>query len=386
MPIFLFWSSVASVCFAAMFVLQLTVNCRRIEYLKDFNPVADDGNDLPSVSIIVPARNEAQEIERAVLSLLKLDYPRVELIAIDDRSTDATSEILDDLAKRHPQLQVAHVNDLPAGWLGKNHAMHVAARKAAGEWLLFTDADVVMQPTALRRAVGYARTHGLDHLTMTPDIDMPNGLLQAFVVTFMIFFSAYFKPWKVKNSRSKAHVGIGAFNLVRAEVYRAVGTHETIRMRPDDDLKLGKIIKFGGFHQQIVYGADLISVRWYSSLRELIEGLMKNAFSGIDYRPEIVVGATFVELAFFIWPFVGIFIAAGTARWLYAGAVIMLLLLFIVHAVTARIRWWLCGLFPLCMLLMVYIQWRAMLLTYFNNGIRWRDTHYSLAELKANKI
>lgn len=386
MPIFLFWSSVACVCFATLFFLQLAVNSRRIEYLKDFGPAEDDGDDLPLVSIIVPARNEAQEIERAALSLLEQDYPHFELIAVNDRSTDSTGEILDQLARRHAQLRVVHVDDLPGGWLGKNHAMHFAAQQASGELLLFTDADVVMQPTTLRRAVGFMRTHGLDHLTVAPDTVMPTALLQAFVVTFMIFFSAYFKPWKVKDPRSKAYIGIGAFNLVRAESYRAVGTHETIRMRPDDDVKLGKIIKLGGFRQDVVYGAGLISVRWYSSLRELIEGLMKNAFSAIDYRLVMIVVATVVELAFFVWPFVGVFIASGTARWLYAGAVMILLSLFIVTAVAARMRWWLCVLFPLCMLLMIYIQWRAMLLTYFNNGIRWRDTHYSLAELKANKV
>jgi cellulose synthase/poly-beta-1,6-N-acetylglucosamine synthase-like glycosyltransferase len=386
MAFFLFWLSVACFCFATIFFLELAINCRRIEYLKDFDPSAADNDDLPLISIIVPARNEAREIERAIESLLNQDYPHVELIAVDDRSTDGTGDILDRIAEEHQQLRVFHVDELPGGWLGKNHAMHFAARQADGEWLLLTDADVVMDPTTLRRAVSYVRARELDHLTMAPEAEMPTGLLQAFVVTFIILFSAYFKPWKVKNPRSKAHVGIGAFNLVRAEVYRAVGTHETIRMRPDDDVKLGKIIKLGGFKQDVVYGAGLIRVRWYSSLRELIDGLMKNAFSGVDYRLEIVVFATLAMLAFFVWPFVGIFISAGAARWFYAGAVMLLLLLFVVTAVAARMRWWLCVLFPLCILLMIYIQWRATLLTYFNNGIRWRDTHYSLAELKANKV
>ncbi len=382
---FLLGLSVACFGFAVLFLLQLAVNCRRIPFLGDGH-VPPGPIDWPPVSVIVPARNESRDIERAVESLLKQDYPNYELIVVNDRSTDGTHEILDRMVAEHPQLRTFHLDALPAGWLGKNHAMHFAAERASGELLLFTDADVVMRPDTLCRAVHYLQSAKIDHLTMVPGLDMPSKLLDAIVVTFMIFFSAYIRPWKVTNPKSKAHVGIGAFNLMRAEVYQAIGTHATIRMRPDDDLKLGKLVKLGGFKQAIVNGQDLICVRWYASVGEMVQGLMKNAFSGVDYRLEFVVFGTLTLLTFFIWPMVGIFLATGVSCWLYAGAMVCHMLLFADTARQARVSPWLCVLLPVGILLLIYIQWRATILTYVYRGIRWRGTHYSLSELKSNKI
>jgi cellulose synthase/poly-beta-1,6-N-acetylglucosamine synthase-like glycosyltransferase len=377
--------SITCFLFAAVFLFQLAVNCRRIAYLRD-KQLPEATVDWPKVSVIAPARNEELEIERAVGSLLTQDYPNYELIVLNDRSTDGTGEILTRMQAENPQLRAFHLDDLPAGWLGKNFAMHFGAAQASGELLLFTDADVVMQPDTLRRAVHHLQSGEVDHLTMVPDLDMSSRWLDAFVVTFMIFFCAYIRPWKVDNSKSKAHVGIGAFNLIRTDVYDSIGTHEAIRMRPDDDLKLGKIVKLGGFKQAIVYGQDVISVRWYGSVSQMIQGLMKNAFSGADYRLELVVFATLSMLTFFIWPIAGIFVSSGVSRWLYLATMGCHMLLFIDTARHARVPAWLCVLFPIGVLLFIYIQWRATILTYVNRGIRWRGTHYSLSELKANKV
>jgi cellulose synthase/poly-beta-1,6-N-acetylglucosamine synthase-like glycosyltransferase len=347
---------------------------------------APDLAEWPTVSLVAPARNEERNIERAVRSLLALDYPNLEITLVNDRSTDRTGEILDRLAAEFPQLNVVHLTALPAGWLGKNHALQWGADRSRGEYLLFTDADIFFEPTTLRRAIGYVLANRVDHLAATPDTKMPNWLLTSFVVCFAVYFSLYVRIWAIRNRKSRAHIGIGAFNLVRAEVYRAVGGHQPIRMRPDDDLKLGKIIKLAGYQQDVVAGMGMISVEWYQSVGELIRGLEKNAFAGADYRVGLTVFSSLLSLAFNVWPFIGVFVVPGPTRWVYLAVCLALWFMASMMASGMKAPWSCALAFPLAVLMFVYIQWRTMLLNYYHDGIRWRDTHYSLAELRANKV
>jgi cellulose synthase/poly-beta-1,6-N-acetylglucosamine synthase-like glycosyltransferase len=356
---------------------------RSIRFLRDLPPLA---SPLPRVSIVIPARNEERNLEEALRSVLALDYDNLEIEVVEDRSTDRTGEILERMAAAEPRLRVVRVRELPPGWLGKNHALWLGAGKATGELLLFTDADVVMEPSILRRAVGAMVADGLDHLTASPEIDRPSALFEMFIGAFALFFALFTRPWKVKDPKSPHHVGIGAFNLVRASAYRAVGGHRTIAMRPDDDLKLGKILKTGGFRQEFAFGQGMLRVEWYASVRELIQGLMKNAFSGVDYRVSVVVRATVIQLALLVWPFLAIFVTHGATRWLNLASVLVLVALCWINAPLAGVRRWHGVGFPVATLLFLYIVWRATVLTLWNDGIDWRGTHYPLAELKANKV
>ncbi len=356
---------------------------RSIRFLRDLPPLA---GPLPRVSIVIPARNEERNLEEALRSVLALDYDNLEIEVVEDRSTDRTGEILERMATAEPRLRVVRVRELPPGWLGKNHALWLGAEKATGEFLLFTDADVVMAPSVLRRAVGAMAADGLDHLTASPEIDRPSALFEMFIGAFALFFALFTRPWKVKDPKSPHHVGIGAFNLVRASAYRAVGGHRTIAMRPDDDLKLGKILKAGGCRQEFAFGQGMLRVEWYASVRELIQGLMKNAFSGVDYRVSVVVRATVIQLALLVWPFLAILVTTGATRWLNLASVLVLVSLCWINAPLAGVRRWHGIGFPVATLLFLYIVWRATVLTLWNDGIDWRGTHYALAELKANKV
>ncbi len=229
----LFWLALLTLILVLAIVVDLVRGDRSTRYLRDQPPLTT--RPAPKVSVIVAARNEAKKIEPALRSLMQQDYPHFEIIVVNDRSDDETGPIVD----RIPGISVVHVSDLPAGWLGKNHALHLGAEQATGDWLLFTDADVHMEPTAISRAMHGAR----DHLAVSPQLTMPGMWLQIFGGTFMIFFGIYARPWKAVDSQSRRYIGIGAFNLVRAEVYRAVGGHTRIAMRPDDDMKLGQLIK-----------------------------------------------------------------------------------------------------------------------------------------------
>jgi glycosyltransferase involved in cell wall biosynthesis len=374
----------ASLLLCLVISLQFYFGTRQIRRLVDFEPPPNDR--LPRLSVIVPARNEQRHIEAALESLLKQDYANLELIVVNDRSTDRTGQILDAFAATHPRLNVVHLSELPAGWLGKNHAMHCGTQQASGQWLLFTDADVVMEPTTLRRAVGFAEHHNIDHLPMIGEIRMPNLLLESFVVMFIIYFFTYFRPWKAKDPDSRAYIGVGAFNLIRASVYHDIGTLQRIAMRPDDDVKLGKLVKTHGFRQELLDAVDLMYVPWYGSLREVVVGLEKNAFSGVDYSVLTVIAASLTALIFNVLPFIAVFVTSGIARLLYAATVLTLLWLCWITAAAAHLRRRSAILFPIVVVLFIFIQWRAMLLAFFQQGIRWRDTHYSLKELKSNKV
>lgn len=384
MQSWLLYLAAVNVAICAMVGIPLCLGLRTIRKLSDFEP--DGGGEWPAVTAVVAARNEERDIEVALQSLLRLDYEPLEIIVIDDRSTDRTGEILDRLAAENSRLRVIHLTELPPGWLGKNYALDRGAQEASGELLLFTDADCVMEPSVLRRAVAYLLAHRIDHLPMLFRIRMPNWLLESFVVAFSIYLMAFCRPWKCPNPRSDAHIGIGGFNLIRASVYRAIGTHEAIRMRPDDDLKLGKLIKKHGFRQECLNASDLMYVPWYASFRELVRGLEKNAFSGTDYRIGYTALASASILLFNVFPFVALFITRGLTWWLYLIVVLSLLgmALFAAHGGRLRLS---CSLgFPLASLLFVGILWRTMLLNLWQGGIQWRDTHYPLAELKANRV
>jgi glycosyltransferase involved in cell wall biosynthesis len=384
MPDPLLLIAISNLVICAAVGIPLIFGMRKICKLKDVEPSESDS--LPRVSVIVAARNEERDIEEGLQSLLKIDYPELEIITVNDRSTDQTGEILDGIAEQNPQLQVIHLTELPAGWLGKNHALYYGAQRATGELILFTDADIVMDPSILRRAVPYLIENEIDHLPMLFEVRMPNWLLESFVVTFSIYLMTYCRPWNCPKPKSSAHIGIGGFNMVRAEVYESIGTHEAIRMRPDDDLKFGKLIKKHGFRQELINAADLMFVPWYASLRELVVGLEKNAFSGVDYSIGYALLAATSMLLFNAFPFVAVFITSGPTQWIYAAVVLSLLGMAFSAAYYGKARLS-CSLgFPLAACMFVFIQARTVILNLWHGGIRWRDTHYSLAELRANKI
>jgi len=383
LSVFLFALALATLVLHIATAIQIQRGNRSIRFLKDLPPLA---GPLPRVSILIPARNEERTLEEALRSILALDYDNLEIDVVDDRSTDRTGEILDRMAAADPRLRVVHVRELPPGWLGKNHALWLGAGKATGEFLLFTDADIVIEPLALRRAVGAMVTDELDHLTASPSIERPSVLFEVFIGVFALFFALFTKPWKVKDPKSPAHIGVGAFNLVRASAYHAAGGHRAIAMRPDDDLKLGKLLKKNGFRPEFVFGQGALRVEWYASVRELIQGLMKNAFSGVDYRVSVVVVSTVVQLVLLVWPFLALFLTSGPTRWLNLASVLVLFCLCWINAPLAEVRRWHGVALPIATLLFLYIVWRAMILTLWNGGIDWRGTHYPLRELKANKV
>jgi len=381
---FSLYLALAILLFYLLVAVEVIGGNRKIRRLRTIVP--DIGPNAPKVSIIVPARNEERNLREALSSMLALDYPQLELIVVNDRSDDATGDIIAELAATDPRLQAVTVETLPPGWLGKNHALWLGSRQASGELLLFTDADIVMEPTLLQRAVAYLEAQRLDHLVVSPRIDMPGTLLPMFGLTFMLFFAMFSRPWKARDPKSKAHIGIGAFNLVRARAYWACGGHEVIPLRPDDDLKLGKLLKKNGYAQELVAGPEFMVVEWYATLPEVIRGLEKNAFAGCDYRLWLVAVGAVVHALCSIWPYLALLVMDGAVRLTYMAVVTVITLLLINCARANGARYWYVVGFPLGATLFVWIVLRTTSLNLLQGGITWRGTFYPLKELRKNRI
>ena len=344
-------------------------------------PVEDD-HPLPAVSIVIPARNEERNLEQALESVLALDYQDLEIIVVNDRSTDRTGAILETMAERDLRLTVVTIESLPDGWIGKPYALHTGAQQARGEFILFTDADIVFDPTALRKAMAHVLAHQFDHVTVIPQSAMPGFFLKTFSTTFGIFMFILFKPWKARNPRSRCYMGVGAFNLVRMSAYRAMGGHQPVALRPDDDLKFGKLVKDHGYRQDVLNGRGMVTVEWYRSVGELIDGLMKNMFAGMEYRVSSVVTATIAALLIHIWPWIGVWVAEGWPQAGYAVTVVMMVGSFGVAMAPFGVKFRHGLLLPLTIGLLVYIQCRSAALALWRGGIVWRGTFYPLRQLK----
>ncbi len=224
----------------------------------DRRPPGDPRVSNPKVSIIVPACNEAADIEATLARLLALEYDNYEVIAVDDRSTDQTGEIMERIASAASpgRLKVIRITDLPAGWMGKPHAMWSASNRASGDWLLFTDADVLFKPDALRRALAYAESERADHLVLFPRMIMKRPGEKMMIAFFQTLFVFGHRPWKVADPKTKDHIGVGAFNMIRRTVYEALGTYQALRFDVLDDMKLGKVVKNAGYAQRNVFGDE----------------------------------------------------------------------------------------------------------------------------------
>ena len=341
----------------------------------------------PRVSLIVAARNEEAHVEAAVVSLLALDYPHYEVLAVNDRSSDQTGEILDRLARQEPaRLRALHVRELPPGWLGKPHAMGLAAQQATGDWLLFTDADVCFRPDALRRALVYAEESRADHLILFPTAlmhSLSERMMFAFFPTLAVFGH---RPWKVSDPRTQDYVGMGAFNMVRRPVYEDLGVGPALRMDVLDDMKLGKLVKEGGYAQRVAAGYSLISLRWGHGALGVLDNLTKNLFALMLYRWPRTLGAAFLLLLLNLGPFAGLVFAPGWTRLGYALAVGALALIYSCMARYSRISPLYVVLHPVSTTLFAGTLLRSMFLTLGRGGVVWRGTKYPLEELRKGLV
>ena len=342
---------------------------------------------VPVVSVIIPARDEAESIGRTLEQLIRSTYPKLEVIVVNDRSGDRTGSIARSVAATSDRIHVVDVDLLAPEWLGKPHALQRGYHQSHGEWLCFMDADIYLEPTCLEKSVRLAEARSLAHLSVFPSMVVDGWLDTAFVMTFAFYFGAYIQPWKAKREDSSKFCGVGAFNLIRRDAYEAIGTHERLRMEIADDIKLGKLIKVAGLRQDAVDGDGLLRVRWQAGgIGSYVRGLEKNSFAGLDFSVPKVLAATVGILTMSILPFAGVLVADGYAQ---VAAAASLLVIAVGHAVVARhmgvsaIHFLL---HPFAAGVMAWSIWRSTALALWRGSVRWRGRDYPLALLRKHLV
>jgi glycosyltransferase involved in cell wall biosynthesis len=378
-----FYNSVLVTIFWVLLSAYLLINSYRIKFLRTLK--TSEILTEPAIAIIIAVRNEEEELEKALTSVCNLNYSNYRLVLVNDRSTDRTPQILESFAQRFSHVTVIHINKLPDGWLGKSHALYQGYLNSREEWLLFTDGDVSFKPDTLTKAISYSITQQLDHLVLLPHIHSRSALFNSVLATFKIMFDLQYRPWAAKNPHSGASIGMGAFNLVRRTAYETAGTHLRFALHPNDDLQLGEHIKSSGHKQDVLYGDEQIQYEWYNSLNAFINGLMKNAFSSVNYSFLKAVINSIAALLFFVLP-VPVLLVSGVPQQQYLAAIILIsqLALYLLKP-ALHARWWYVLIIPFAAAVISFIMLKSAILTTLQRGIYWRENFYPLSQLKKYK-
>lgn len=388
-----------------LFALLMFGAVRRVRILSDVLGDPDRAaipTPAPPLTVVVTARDEEAGIETTVGRLLDQKYGGLQVVVVDDRSRDATGAILDRIARSpaaRGRLEVVHNTTLPDGWLGKCHACRLGASRAKGDWILFTDGDVALvEDDLLARTVVWAERERIDHLAAIPDMGRMSMMQSAMIAAFGQAFLVVARCWEMDRDLPRGGAGIGAFNLVRRSAYEKIGGHETLKMDPTDDVKLGQLLKASGARQRIVNGYGLVLCPWHVGTSNAVRGLEKNGFAGLGYSLTVLIGFTVVALSlgwgplilalagvFFVGPKAG-GLAAATAC---APLILQEALLVLGWAAASRPLGAPFGsvlFYPAGVAALVVAMWNSAIKTLSRGGIEWRGTFYPLAALRRGLV
>jgi len=333
-------------------------------------------HQAPVVSIIVPARNEERIIERSVRSFLSQEYGALEVIVVNDRSTDATGEILRGIAD--PRLVVIDGEEPPAGWLGKTWALAEGSRAARGELLLFVDADVIYAPATVAAAVAHMGRGPAAMITFFPRFELHGFWEHIALPQLLLMAYAVVPAWLSNRTRWRSlALGGGPGILIRRDVCDAVGGHETRKNKVLDDIGLARLVRRAGHRTEVVRVDDLVSLRMYHGGREIIDGFTKNLFSA--FSRSYVLATLFFLFGFVVnaLPYALPFVTAGFVQRLSIGIVVLISLTRLVLFTSFRygVLNALLG-HPLMYAFWTAIYIRSVWQTGFRNEVQWRGRTY----------
>jgi len=350
----------------------------------------------PELTVVVPACNEEASIAATLRSLLASEGIRLQIIAVDDRSTDRTGLLIDEIAAERADksedfslkhdLEVIHINALPEEWLGKPHALAMGARRARAPWLLFTDADVAFAPQAAARALGCAIEREADQLVLMPTMELVSpgeAAMHGMMYLFSLWGAA---PWQVEDPKAKSFVGVGAFNLMRHTSYEKVGGFEALRLEVLEDMRLGWMVRRAGLRTIYAVGMDLISLRWAESAWGVVRNTEKNLFALYRFRTVVALAASLALSLNVLAPVAALFVAApftGVARIAVLVNAMAIFGLYLGTRRVTRVPAAYALLFPFAAALFVIAHLRSMMLTLGRGGVVWRGTFYPLRILRA---
>ncbi|MFC1707864.1 glycosyltransferase family 2 protein [Planctomycetota bacterium] len=259
---------------------QTSLKLARLGVL-EAQPELDSDLPLPSLSVVIAARDQASTLRDTVGSLLRQGYPDLEIVIVDDRSEDGTGALVDALAQESSQVKPVHIEVLPEGWLGKVNALRVGTERGTGELTLYTDADVVFAPDVVATAIGSLHRLGLDHLTIMPRIHHASFFHGVFVAALSVLGIWLWVPETFGEKGSGRSTGFGSFNLVRKAALDQTAGFAWLKMEVLDDRGLGLLLQQAGFRGAALLSTGELSVAWYGSVWEMVQGLEKNLFGGV---------------------------------------------------------------------------------------------------------
>lgn len=378
------------------YLFAMHLGRKRMMLMDRSGKVQDLPGEKPMVTVLIPAKDEGERIRACILSALNQDYPSVEVIAIDDRSTDNTGAVMDEMAQDHPNLRVLHITQPPEpGWTGKNNALHQGSKIAKGQWLLFVDSDVVLKPDVLTIALAVVRRKNFGMLSLLPALE--SGSMWESLMVPLCAGTASAMYLIAMNNIGEYRGGAfanGQFMLMRRDAYDQIGGHVTVRDRYCEDVAIAKLFKEQGLRPRVSWGTDFCSVRMYNSLGAVIRGWSRIYYAAKVGSPWRILAAIFwlVLCGFSVIPAMafGFYRLAHpveasfgsvTASWLIISA-IHLILMTTAMAITYR---WSRNparnallFLPLAGPMLLYILCRALKMCV-TKKVEWRGTAYNHA-------
>ncbi len=371
------------VYFGAVALIWITQSLRSLHAvaavpsLPALDPVFD--SPRPAVSVVIAVRDEEPRIETTVRGFLAQMDVDLEIVVIDDRSSDGSRDILERLAAEDQRVSVIVVDSLPTGWLGKPHACQLGGDAARSPWILFTDADAWLDPDVLRRAVDQGVRANVAHVVLAPGIRDASLLAKSALVAFKLSLAG--EMARANRDQHPRAIGIGAFNLVRAEAWRAIGGHTRLRMEVIDDLRLGRLLAEAGQRTRAFTCEDGVSVDWARDLAGIVRALEKNAFAHMRYSGVLAFGASALFAMLWASALVGPF-TGSVAGWMAFAALYSMSLAGL--RLEARHGWraLVVLLTPLLSIVLAIAIANSAWKTLAQGGVRWRGTLYPLDELR----
>lgn len=360
----------------ALLLIRAWFGVRRVDQLDSAPPA-----QWPKLSVVMPARNEGAHLEAALRAKLASSYPNLELVLVNDRSTDDTGAIAERLAATDARLRVVHLTELPDGWLGKLYAQQRGLEACSGEYVLFSDADIVIAPGTFERVMAECERRSLDFLTIFPKVHPRGFVLQLSLATMFRTLILFTRPWAVRDRSSSAFMGVGAFNLVRRSALAKTKGFEWLKMETGDDVALGQMMKRSGAACDVVLGGEAVSLEFYPSFTVMMRAVEKNGGSGP--MPVIVVFVLFLVLLEL--GFVAGFAVGGAFFWaalaaVFATPIVSVLVSRFLHTPAATSPVAALGAIPFG-----FVMVRSSVLALIRGGVRWRDTFYPLPVVKAGR-
>ncbi len=361
--------------------LQLFLNWCFIPIVKNEEP-----SDHPKISVVVPARNEEEAIVPALRSLGKQSYKNLEVILVNDCSEDETLALAQEIAKEYPCVRVVDGKPVPKGWLGKPHAMAQGLEVASGEYILFTDADIIHSETSIEAGLAFLQKHDGDLLSLGPSV-IAGSVFEDITIGAAISMISFIPIWLFNIQKLWfAGTAAGAYILVRREAFDRAGGIESIKRAFIDDLTIGRNVKMSGGKTFLARGEHLIKLRPFPSAAALIKGTEKNLFA-VFFNSVLLAFfiATIPVLVIYVAPYLMWFycLFSKVAFDWFVISVLTTIIIFM-HIVRALLlvyhdefRWWLIPTFPIGCLIFLLLVWRAAFRTIFRRATQWRGRDYA---------